>query len=67
MFYNIRHPDDQEEKLVYADPLRYFFRFEVEHLLARTGFRTEAVYADFNQEPFGTRYPSEMIFLARKV
>lgn len=67
MFYNIRDPDGQEEKLVYSDPLRYFFRFEVEHLLVRTGFRTEAVYADFNQEPFGTRYPSEMIFLARKV
>lgn len=66
LFYDIRYPDRHEERLVYADPLRYFYRFEVEHLLARTGFKTEAVYADFNKEPFGSKYPSELIFLARK-
>jgi ubiquinone/menaquinone biosynthesis C-methylase UbiE len=66
LFYDIRHPDGHEERLVYTDPLRYFYRFEVEHLLARTGFKTEAVYADFNKEPFGSKYPSELIFLARK-
>ena len=41
-------------------------REEVEHLLARTGLKTEAVYADFAREPFGSQYPSELIFVARK-
>ena len=66
MFYNISHPDGREERLVYPTPMRYFFRYEVEHLLARTGFRTEAVYAGFDKDPFGDKYPSELIFFARK-
>jgi SAM-dependent methyltransferase len=66
MFYNIRYPDGHEEHIVYADPLRYFFRFEVEHLLSRAGFRTEAVYADFDKTPFGSKCPSELVFVARK-
>jgi len=64
--YNIAYPDGQKEKLVYPDPMRYYFRFEVEHLLARAGFSTEAVYSDFDKNPFGKNYPSELIFLARK-
>ena len=67
MFYNIQYPDGHDEKLVYPSSLRYFFRYEVEHLLARTGFKTESVYADFDKEPFGTKYPSELVFLARAI
>ena len=67
LIYNICYPDGREEKLVYKDPLRYFFRYEVEHLLVRTGFKTEFVYSDFNKEPFGSKYPSELVFLARKI
>ena len=66
MFYNISHADGREEQLIYPAPMRYFFRYEVEHLLARTGFRIEAVYAGFDKEPFGDQYPSELIFFARK-
>ena len=47
--------------------MRYFFRYEVEHLLARTGFRTESIYAGFDKEPFGAKYPSELVFVARKM
>ena len=67
LFYDIRHPNGNEERLIYPAPMRYFFRYEVEHLLARTGFRTNAVYAGFDKEPFGAKYPSEMIFAASKV
>ena len=67
LIYNILYPDGRKERLAYPDHMRYFFRFEVEHLLARTGFRTESVYADFDRKPFGSKYPSEMIFLARKM
>jgi SAM-dependent methyltransferase len=32
--------------------LRYVFRYEMEHLLARCGFRVEALYGDFLRGPF---------------
>ena len=67
LFYDIHYPDGHQERIVYSEYLRYFFRFEVEHLLARTGFRTESVFAGFNKEPFGSKYPSELVFLARKI
>jgi len=66
MYYNILYPDGRKEQIVYPSPGRYFFRYEVEHLLARTGFKTESVYAGFDKEPFGSRYPSELVFVARK-
>jgi hypothetical protein len=67
LFYDIEYPDGRKERLVYTDPLRYYYPFEVEHLLARCGFQTEATYADFKKTPFGSQYPSELIFVARKV
>jgi SAM-dependent methyltransferase len=67
LYFNVRYPDGHAERLVYTHPLvRYYYRYEVEHLLARTGFKTAAVYGDFDKSPFGARYPSEAIFLARK-
>jgi SAM-dependent methyltransferase len=66
MFYSIQHPDGHREQLLYPSPMRYFFRYEVEHLLARTGLRPECIYSDFDKEPFGSKYPSELVFLARK-
>ncbi len=47
-------------------PLRYFFRYEVEHLLARCGFQVEALYSDYDKKPFGAIWPGELLFLARK-
>lgn len=44
-------------------PVRYFFRFEVEHLLVRAGFRLVDVFGDFDRSPLGDRSP-EMIFVA---
>jgi SAM-dependent methyltransferase len=32
--------------------LRYVFRYEMEHLLVRCGFRVEALYGDFQRGPF---------------
>jgi SAM-dependent methyltransferase len=64
--YDILYPDGRRECLVYPAPLRFFFRFEVEHLLARAGFIVEAVYADFDKTPFGDKPPEELIFVAAK-
>ncbi|MFC1978451.1 class I SAM-dependent DNA methyltransferase [Chloroflexota bacterium] len=65
MTYYVHYPDGHDETLVYPSCLRYFYRYEVEHLLARVGFKAESVYADFDRKPFGSKYPSELIFLAR--
>jgi SAM-dependent methyltransferase len=45
--------------------LRQIYRYEFEHLLARTGFEVEALYGDFNEKPYGPG-PDEMIWIARK-
>lgn len=66
LIYYVTHPDGREERLVQAFPFRYFFRYEVEHLLARTGFRVAALHGDFDRSPFGDDSP-EMIFVAEKV
>lgn len=63
MIYNVMHPDGRQERLVMAFPLRYFFRYEVEHLLARCGFRVEETFGDFDRSPLRDNSP-EMIFVA---
>jgi SAM-dependent methyltransferase len=45
--------------------LHSVFRFEVAHLLARTGFEVEALYGDFNRSGFGDA-STDMIWLARR-
>jgi len=67
LIYYITHPDGREERLVHAFPMRYLFRFEAEHLLARCGFEVEEVYADYDKSPYGSKYPGELILLAKKV
>jgi SAM-dependent methyltransferase len=44
--------------------MRWFYRYEVEHLLARAGFRDVAVYGDFAKQPFGAGSP-EIVAVAR--
>jgi len=66
LIYHVTHPDGREERLVQAFPLRYLFRFEAEHLLARAGFEVEHVYGGYDKQPFGTTYPGELILLARR-
>jgi SAM-dependent methyltransferase len=64
MIFSITHPDGRAERLVFAWPLRYFFRYEVEHLLARCGFRVAHLYGDFDRSPITDSSP-EMIFVAK--
>jgi len=65
LIYYVTHPDGRQERLVHAFSMRYFFRFETEHLLARSGFEVEQVYADYDKSPYGSIYPGELIFVAR--
>jgi SAM-dependent methyltransferase len=66
LIYYVTHSDGREERLVHAFGMRYTFRYELEHLFARSGFAVEEVYADYDRSPFGSRYPSELVMVARK-
>ena len=66
LIYRVNYPDGREERLVHRFTMRYLFRFEAEHLLARSGFEVESVYADFDKSPYGSKYPGDLIFVARK-
>jgi SAM-dependent methyltransferase len=54
------------ERRVQAFPMRWFFRYELEHLLVRSGFMIEAVYGDFDRSPL-TAGSAEIIVDAQKV
>ena len=64
MIFSVVHPGGRKERLVFAWTLRYFFRYEVEHLLARCGFRVTAQYGNFDRTPLLDNSP-EMIYLAQ--
>ncbi len=66
LIYYVTHPDGRQERLVHAFPMRYLFRFEAEHLLTRCGFEVEALYADYDKSSYGSKYPGELIFVARR-
>jgi SAM-dependent methyltransferase len=63
MIFSVVHPNGKKERLVFAWPLRYFFRYEVEHLLARCAFNVTAQYGNFDRTPISDDSP-EMIFVA---
>jgi len=66
LLYYVSHRDGHKERLVHAFSMRYLFRFEVEHLLARCGFEVEQIYSDFDKSPYGSQYPGDLIVVARK-
>ena len=66
LIYYITHLDGSTERLVHAFDMRYLFRFEAEHLLVRAGFEVEHLYAGYDKSPYGSTYPGELIFVAKK-
>lgn len=54
-----------EQRIVQSFSMRYFFRFELEHLLARSGFEVIALYGAFDRSAFADNSP-EMIFVAAR-
>lgn len=63
LIYYITGPDGHVERVVHSFSMRNTFKFEMEDLLIRLGFRIEQVYADFDRTPFGSKYPGELIFV----
>lgn len=66
LIYYVTHPNGTQQRLVHDFPLRYFFRYELEHLLVRAGFEVEAVYGDFDRSPVGPSAPGELVVVARR-
>ncbi len=64
LIFYVTHPDGRTERLVQAFPFRYFFRYEVEHLLARAGFEIIDLFGNFDRSLLCDDSP-EMIFVAR--
>jgi SAM-dependent methyltransferase len=64
IIYYLSDRDGSTERLVQAFPFRYFFRYEVEHLLARAGFEVLHIYGDFDKSLLTDTSP-EMIFVAK--
>lgn len=63
--YHVSYPDGRKERHLHSFPFRYFFRYEVEHLLELSGFRVRELFGDFDRSPFSQDSP-EMIFVAEK-
>jgi SAM-dependent methyltransferase len=62
--YYIKDKSGDVERLQETFPFRYYFRFELDHLLARAGFEVAALYGWYDRSPL-TDEPREMIFTAR--
>ena len=41
--------------------MRYLYRYEAQHLLERCGFEVENVFADFEESPYGSKYPGALV------
>lgn len=56
--------DGQVTRQVMPFVMRWLYRFEVQHLLAYVGFSVEAVYGDYDLEPYTSDSP-QLIVVAR--
>jgi len=52
MTYEIVERDGATRQLTETFPLRLVYRYELEHLLARCGFRLITVFGDYQREPY---------------
>ena len=66
LIYYVSYPDGRKERLVHAFPMRYFYRYEIEHLLSLCGFKILEFYGNFDKSDFTDESP-EMIFVAEKM
>jgi SAM-dependent methyltransferase len=66
LIHEVTWPDGRVEEDVWRFQMRWFFRYEIEHLVERAGFTVEKVYADYDKSAYGSKYPGELIVVARK-
>jgi SAM-dependent methyltransferase len=61
--YEVIEADGVTRRISETLSLRYTFRYELEHLLFRAGFRVVALYGDYDRSPFADGSPA-MIMVA---
>ena len=66
LIYDVTESDGRKRRALHTFRMRYLFRYEAEHLLVRSGFVVEHVYAGYDRSLYGSTYPGELIFVARK-
>jgi len=66
LIYYVQHVDGRTERLVHTFPMRWYTKAELDHLLARCGFRTVQTYGDFDRSPLSDE-SREMIFVAKRI
>jgi SAM-dependent methyltransferase len=66
LIYYVSNPDGRTERLVQSFPMRYYYRYEMEHLLELCGFRVIELFGDFDRSAFSGDSP-EMIFIAERI
>lgn len=64
-FYEWTDKKGKFHRHIWTFKLLYLFRFEVELLLEKCGFKVENVFGDFDKSPYNY-YSGEQIFIARK-
>jgi SAM-dependent methyltransferase len=62
--WEVEHRDGRIEREESRFEMRWFYRFELEHLLARAGFRDVTIYGDFERRPFAADSP-DLVAVAR--
>ena len=65
VIYRYDRPDNTSGERRSFQRMRYTFRWEMEHLAARAGFRVEAVFGNFHGQRL-TSTSNDMIFVLRK-
>jgi len=65
LIYYVSYTDGRTERLVESFPMRYYFRYEMEHLLELCGFRVVELFGDFDSSEYSGDSP-EMIFVVEK-
>jgi SAM-dependent methyltransferase len=63
LIYYVTYPDGKTDRLVESFPLRYYFRYEMEHLLELCGFKIIDLFGDFDRSAYSEE-SREMIFIA---
>ena len=66
LIYYVQDSAGNTTRLVQAFPMRYFFRFEIEHLLARAGFELQNLFGNFDRSPFTDSSPEMVVIAVRK-
>ncbi|HJW74991.1 MAG TPA: class I SAM-dependent methyltransferase [Thermoleophilia bacterium] len=59
--YEIIAADGATSRISETFPLRYVFRYELEHLLVRSGFLIGALYGDYDRSPFADGSPAMIV------